>query len=199
MTEGPSETLENTATGNGTMKQNIQFSKWLRNGGTLLALIIMCVVFASQSATFFTAKNAINIFQASSINALVALGMTMVIILGGIDLSVGSIAALCAVFMGDMMVNFQLPWTICILMALALGILCGALNAFLISIVKLQPFIVTLGTMSLYRAMALLYTDGNPIFGLPAGFRNIITAYVWGLPAPVYFVVVIDHHFLDYS
>jgi len=172
------------------MKQNVHLSKWLRNGGTLLALIIMCAVFASQSATFFTGKNAINIFQASSINALVALGMTMVIILGGIDLSVGSIAALSAVFMADMMVNFSLPWVLCLILALALGVLCGAVNAFLVAVVKLQPFIVTLGTMSLYRAIALLYTDGNPIFNLPSGFRRVITAYLWGLPAPVYFVLV---------
>ena len=171
------------------MTRNLQLSKWIRNGGTLLALIIMCAVFASQSATFFTGKNAINIFQASSINALVALGMTMVIILGGIDLSVGSVAALSAVFMGDLMVNHQLPWVLCVILALLLGVLCGALNAFLISIVKLQPFIVTLGTMSLYRAMALIYTDGNPIFGLPSGFRKMITSYLWGLPAPVYIVL----------
>lgn len=119
------------------MKQNAQIGKWLRNGGMLLALIIMCAVFASQSATFFTAKNAINIFQASSINALVALGMTMVIILGGIDLSVGSVAALSAVFMADMMVNYSLPWPLCVVMALVLGVLCGAFNAFLVAVVKL--------------------------------------------------------------
>lgn len=171
------------------MQNSLVFGKWLRNGGTLLALVIMCAVFASQSATFLTAKNAINIFQASSINALVALGMTLVIILGGIDLSVGSTAAFSAVFMADMMVNHNLPWPLCACLALLLGIACGAANAFLVAIVKLQPFIVTLGTMSLYRAMALIYTDGNPIFNLPAGFRSIITTYLWGLPAPVYFVL----------
>jgi ribose transport system permease protein len=149
----------------------------------------MCAVFATQSATFLTGKNAINIFQASSINALVALGMTLVIILGGIDLSVGSIAALTAVFMADMMVNHNLPWPLCVVLALALGVACGAVNAFLVAVVRLQPFIVTLGTMSLYRAIALIYTDGNPIFNLPAGFRGVITAYLWGLPAPVYFVL----------
>ncbi|MCC8179946.1 MAG: ABC transporter permease [Planctomycetes bacterium] len=172
------------------MKQNVQLGKWLRNGGTLLALIIMCAVFASQSSTFFSSRNAINILQASSINALVALGMTVVIITGGIDLSVGSIAAMSAVFMADMMVNVGLPWTVCLVMALALGVLCGAVNAFLVAVVKLQPFIVTLGTTSLYRAVALLYTDGNPIFNLPQGFRSIITSTLWGLPAPAYFVAI---------
>ncbi|MCD8140664.1 MAG: ABC transporter permease [Planctomycetaceae bacterium] len=171
------------------MKQNVHLGKWLRSGGTFLALIIMCAIFSTQSATFFTSKNTINILQASSINALVALGMTVVIILGSIDLSVGSIAAFSAVFMADMMVNFELPWVLCLAMALALGVVLGAVNAFLIAVVKLQPFIVTLGTTSLYRAIALLYTDGNPIFNLPSGFRTVITSYLWGLPAPVYFVL----------
>lgn len=170
------------------MRQSIQLEKWLRNGGTLLALVVMCAVFASQSATFFTGKNAINILQAASINAMVALGMTMVIILGGIDLSVGSIAALSAVIMADLTVYKGLPWPACVVVALLLGVLCGAVNAFLVSVVKLQPFIVTLGTQSLFRAAALIYTNGNPIFNLPSGFRSVITSYVWDIPMPIYYV-----------
>ena len=114
--------------------------------------------------------------------------MTMVIILGGIDLSVGSIAAFSAVIMADLTVYKDVPWPLCIVIALVIGVLCGAVNAFLVSVVKLQPFIVTLGTQSLFRAAALIYTNGNPIFNLPSGFRATITSYVWDIPAPIYYV-----------
>ena len=114
----------------------------------------------------------INILQQSSINACLALGMTLVIISGGIDLSVGPTAAISAVISASMLVA-GVPVPLAILPASRIGVVCGLLNGVLVAYVGLQPFIVTLGTLSTYRALALIYTGGNPVLGLPAGFRAI--------------------------
>ncbi len=161
-----------------------------RDMGTVAGLIIMFVVFSSLSDVFFTQRNLINILQQSSINACIAIGMTLVIISGGIDLSVGPIAALAAVLSAALLVaGFPVP--VVILVALAIGLACGFINGALIAYAGLQPFIVTLGTLSLFRALALIYTGGTPILGLPPEFRGIFSATVFGLPTPVIIVAVL--------
>jgi ribose transport system permease protein len=161
-----------------------------RDMGTVLGLIIMVVVFSSQSPVFFTERNLINILQQSSINACIAIGMTLVIISGGIDLSVGPVAALAAVVSATLlMAGYPVP--VILLAALAVGLLCGLINGSLIAYAGLQPFIVTLGTLSLFRALALIYTGGNPVLGLPNEFRRIFASDVFGLPVPVIVVGVL--------
>ena len=135
-------------------------------------------------------KSWINILQQSAINAFVAIGMTLVIIQGGIDLSVGSTAALAAVLMGDLMFK-GLPVIPAVLIGLGIGVLCGVINGLLIAIVRLQPFIVTLGTLSLYRAAALIYTGGNPILSVPPTFRAFFTSDIGPLPMPVVLVLIV--------
>lgn len=161
-----------------------------RDMGTVAGLIIMVLVFSSMSDVFLTQRNLINILQQSSINACIAIGMTLVIISGGIDLSVGPAAALAAVLSATMLVA-GFPIAIVILTALAVGLMCGFLNGALIAYAGLQPFIVTLGTLSLYRALALIYTGGNPILSLPNEFRHIFTSDLFGLPVPVVVVAVL--------
>jgi ribose transport system permease protein len=161
-----------------------------RDMGTVAGLIIMVLVFSSLSDVFLTQRNLINILQQSSINACIAIGMTLVIISGGIDLSVGPAAALSAV-LGATLLVMGYPVPIVILTALAVGLLCGFLNGALIAYAGLQPFIVTLGTLSLYRALALIYTGGNPVISLPNEFRHIFTSYFLGLPVPVVVVAVL--------
>lgn len=158
-----------------------------RDAGTLIGLILISVVFASMSATFLTAPNLLNILQQSSINACIALGMTLVIISGGIDLSVGPVAALTAILGAAMMVA-GVPVPLALLGALAAGAACGFVNGALIAWGGLQPFIVTLGGLSLYRALALIYTGGQPIFGLPDGFRALTNGTLGGVPTPVLIV-----------
>ncbi len=170
---------------------NALFSKArFRDAGTLLGLLLIGAVFASQSATFLTGPNLINILQQSSINACIALGMTLVIISGGIDLSVGPVAALSAVLGAAMLVG-GVPVPLAILGALGVGVVCGLFNGALIAWGGLQPFIVTLGGLSLYRALALIYTGGTPIFGLPDGFRALTNGSVAGVPNPVIAVAVL--------
>lgn len=160
-----------------------------RDAGTLLGLILIGAVFAVMSPTFLTAPNLLNVLQQSSINACIALGMTLVIISGGIDLSVGPVAALSAVLAAAMMVA-GVPIPLALLGALAVGVTCGALTALLIAVGGLQPFIVTLGGLSLYRALALIFTGGQPVFGLPDAFRALTNGTILSVPNPVVIVAV---------
>lgn len=163
----------------------------IRDAGTLIGLLVIGAVFALCSPSFLTEHNLINILQQSSINACVALGMTLVIISGGIDLSVGPTAALSAVVTATLVVS-GMPVPVALLAGLATGVLCGCVNGVLIAVAGLQPFIVTLGTLSLYRAMALIFTNGNPVLGLTASFRHLFNGYLGVFPVPVVIVGVVS-------
>lgn len=162
----------------------------LRDAGTLIGLVLIFVIFSALAPTFLTVPNLLNILQQSSINACIALGMTLVIISGGIDLSVGPTAAMAAVIAASLLTGGA-PIAVAIGGALLVGALAGAINGALIAYGGLQPFIVTLGTLSLYRASALIYTGGNPIFGLPPEFRTLFNSAIFGVPSAVVIVAVI--------
>ena len=162
----------------------------LRDAGTLLGLLAIVVVFAFLSPNFLSERNLLNILQQSSINACVALGMTLVIITGGIDLSVGPTAAIAAVAAAVLMAAGA-PIAVAIPAALLFGVAAGVFNGALVAYGGLQPFIVTLGTLSLYRATALIYTGGNPIFGIPPEFRALFNSSLFGVPSPVVIVAVL--------
>ena len=162
----------------------------LRDAGTLIGLLIIVVTFSFLSPVFFTVPNLLNILQQSSINALIALGMTLVIISGGIDLSVGPTAALSAVLGATLMVS-GVPVPLAIMATLCVGAVSGIFSGTLIAYAGLQPFIVTLGGLSLFRAIALIYTGGNPVFGIPMSFRSLINSTVFGVPTPIVVVAVI--------
>lgn len=162
----------------------------LRDAGTLIGLVIIVVTFSLLSPTFFTTQNILNILQQSSINAVIAVGMTLVIISGGIDLSVGPTAALSAVLGATLMVA-GMPIAIAIPLTLGIGALCGLFSGTLVAQAGLQPFIVTLGGLSLFRAVSLIFTGGNPIFGIPADFRNFMTGDLFGIPCPVIIAIVV--------
>ena len=162
----------------------------LRDAGTLIGLLIIIITFSFLSPVFFTIPNLLNILQQSSINALIALGMTLVIISGGIDLSVGPAAALSAVLGATMMVA-GVPVPLAILATLGIGAICGVFSGSLVAYAGLQPFIVTLGGLSLFRAVALIYTGGNPVFGIPTEFRSLINSEIFGIPTPIVIVAVI--------
>ena len=145
----------------------------LRDMGTLIGLVVIVLVFSNLSSVFLTERNLINILQQSSLNACVAIGMTLVIISGGIDLSVGPTAALTAVIAATALVAGY-PVPVVAVLALSIGAACGLLNGCLIALAGLQPFIVTLGTLSLLRAISLIYTGGTPVLGVPSAFRTAV-------------------------
>jgi ribose transport system permease protein len=179
-----------TAAAAPTGRRRFGLNVGLRDAGTLLGLLAIVAVFAVLSPNFLTERKFLNILQQSSINACVALGMTLVIITGGIDLSVGPTAAIAAVAAAVMMAAGA-PIIVAIPVALLFGVAAGAFNGVLVAYGGLQPFIVTLGTLSLYRATALIYTGGNPIFNIPPEFRSLFNASLFGVPSPVVIVAVI--------
>ncbi len=155
-----------------------------RQFGTLVGLVLLCVVLWILTPHFLTLSNLVNIVEQTSINAIVAVGMTFVILSGGIDLSVGSIVALAGVVLGAALQGGQ-PLPVALILAAVTGVACGLANGALISWGRLPPFIVTLGTMSIARGGALLFTEGRPVSGFDAAFRAIATGRVGLVPAPV--------------
>ena len=133
--------------------------------GPLLGFIILVVIVSILIQAFYTPLNILNLLRQVAINALIAYGMTFVILTGGIDLSVGSILALSSALMAGMMVSGLDP-ILAIIIGCLLGGVMGMVNGLLITKGKMAPFIATLATMTVFRGLTLVYTDGNPITGL---------------------------------
>jgi ribose/xylose/arabinose/galactoside ABC-type transport system permease subunit len=161
-----------------------------RRFGTLVGLLALCAVLWILTPHFLTISNLLNVAQQTSINAIVAVGMTFVILSGGIDLSVGSIVAVSGVALGFALQADQ-PLVVALAAALAVGLLCGQINGILIDRGGLPPFIVTLGMMSMARGAALVVTEGRPISGFDEGFRALATATIAYVPAPIVIMVVV--------
>ncbi|MGI6687134.1 MAG: ABC transporter permease [Christensenellales bacterium] len=141
--------------------------------GILLALVMLCLNLAIASNVFLTASNLLNVLQQVSINFVIAIGMTFVIISGGIDLSVGSNIALTGLLLAIMMKNWVLSVPAAIALALVFSALIGLINGGLIAFLNLPPFIATLGMMSIARGAAYTVTGGAPIYTMPAAFTGI--------------------------
>ncbi|NNH65461.1 ABC transporter permease [Rhizobium laguerreae] len=181
-----SDTTQNAAVPSSKLLRSFS----VRDAGTLIGLMVIVVIFGLLAPDFLSQRNLLNILQQSSINACIALGMTLVIISGGIDLSVGPTAAIAAVITATLLVA-GIPVPLAILAGLGVGALCGLVNGLLVAYAGLQPFIVTLGTLSTYRAIALIYTGGNPVLGVPQGFRALFNSSLMGIPNPVIMVAVV--------
>jgi ribose transport system permease protein len=149
---------------------------------------------------FATPGNLLNIFQNACFIGIMAIGMTPVIISGGIDISVGSILGMCGVTLG-IVLNADMPLVVGIVATLAMGILCGTVNGTIIAYVKLPPFIVTLATLSIGRSLALVLTNNQVFYEFGRASDAIVAlggGYTFGLPNVVYALVigVIVLHFL---
>jgi len=169
-------------------------SKWLRGAGRRFGIVIgligLCLLLWILTPHFLTVPNALNVMEQTSINAIVAVGMTYVIISGGIDLSVGSVLALSGVVLAAAL-KADWPAPLAIAAGLGVGAATGSINGLVIAFGRLPPFIMTLGMMSVARGAALLATDGRPISGFDAGFRSIATGRVLGVPAPIVLTLAI--------
>lgn len=154
--------------------------------GPLAGLFAIVLVVSIMEPDFLTLNNLFNILRQVSINALIAFGMTFVILTGGIDLSVGSILALSSAFVAGLMTDGTSA-LIAVLAGLIVGAVMGALNGMVISLGKVAPFIATLATMTIFRGLTLVYSDGKPITGLSQGgwFELFGRGYFWIFPVPV--------------
>jgi ribose transport system permease protein len=160
--------------------------------GPLIGFLLLCIVLSVLSDNFLTVDNWLNILRQVSINALIAFGMTFVILTGGIDLSVGSVLALSSVITAGMMANGMDGLT-AIIIGLLAGFVMGALNGAIITKGRVAPFIATLATMTIFRGATLVYTDGRPITGFSDDilFQMMGRGYFLGIPVPVVFMIVI--------
>src|SRR5919109_1720096 len=161
-----------------------------RRLGTLAGLFGLCVLLWALTPHFLTVSNLLNVLEQTSINAVIAAGMTFVIISGGIDLSVGSLVAVAGVVLASTL-HQGVPIPIAFAASLAAGFGFGLLNGLAITWGRLPPFIATLGMMSIARGCALLFTEGRPISGFNPAFRSLATARLAGIPAPVFVTIAV--------
>jgi ribose/xylose/arabinose/galactoside ABC-type transport system permease subunit len=173
------------------MNNTHTFKKYLSLYGIYMAFALLIIVLSILSPVFLKPTNLLNILRQTSINGIIAIGMTLVILTGGIDLSVGSILALSAVIA----TSFAHPGEHNLIMPLAagmlIGLLCGFINGFIIAWNKIAPFIVTLAMMPIARGLALVYTDGRPVIDLSDNYNKIGSSYVLGIPLPVIIFILI--------
>lgn len=165
--------------------KGFQLSQMTQKLGPLLGLFILIVIVSILNPSFLEPLNILNLLRQVSINALIAFGMTFVILTGGIDLSVGSTLALSSAFVANMLVSGYDP-ILSILAGCLLGGVMGMINGLLVTQGKMAPFIATLATMTIFRGLTLVYTDGNPITGLGESmtFQLFGRGYLFGIPVP---------------
>ncbi|WP_448376533.1 ABC transporter permease [Fervidobacterium sp.] len=157
--------------------------KKMREYPAIVGFIGVVILFSILSDRFLTLSNFVNVLRQVSMQAIIAFGMTVVIISGGIDLSVGSVFALSAAILASIVRNNSI--FLGILSALLVGAAFGFFNGLIITKGRLQPFIVTLATMAIARSLTLAYMEGMPITGFPDSFRFIGAGDVVGIPVPV--------------
>jgi ribose transport system permease protein len=169
-----------------------------RELGVLIALLIMILIFTILDASYFSAENMVDIVKMATENGILAIGITFAIITGGIDLSVGCTFAMVIVAVGSFTV-MGIPLFLAIISGALIGAVLGTVNGLLITKMHLQPFIATLGTMSIYRGFAYVITGGWPVLNIPAAFRRALGARIIGdIPVSilVLFAIAIITHIL---
>lgn len=171
------------------MKNKKAYTRIIRQAAPFLSLGLMCIILAILTPHFLTVDNLFAIGLQMAVVAIMAIGQTMVIISAGIDLSIGSVMALSGIATTMFMAE-GVPMFPAIIVGLAVGLICGIIVGMLISWGHIPPFIATLGMMGIARGLALLFTGGVPVFGLPEAFRFLGGGHVLKvIPVPVLIVI----------
>ncbi len=177
-----------------TENKNINLKEILVKYKSLVGLVLLIGIVSILNPAFLSSKNILNILRQTSVNAIIAAGMTFVILTGGIDLSVGSILAISSAVCASLMVSGQ-NMILAVIIAIVIGGVAGALNGFVIAKAKLQPFIATLATMTILRGVTMVFTDGKPITlgsgELAISFSKIGGGTIFGIPTPVIIMIVV--------
>jgi ribose transport system permease protein len=148
--------------------------------GPLIGLVALCIIFSFATNVFFSVRNLLNILDQVTVLGIIAIGMTAVIVIGGIDLSVGSVLAFSMMIMGWLSHDCGLPVLPGIVAAVLVGALCGWANGVLVTRAKLPAFIATLSMMTIARGLANIITDGRQIVGYPDWFDSFATVRYFG-------------------
>ena len=162
------------------------------NIGILIGLFVLCVIIALINPVFLTSNNLLNILRQTSTNLYLALAMTMIIILGGIDLSVGSIMAVTGVVTTMLIALMGMPVIVAVAAGILVGMAIGAVNGYIAATTIIPPFIITLATMNIARGAAYVLTDGQPVRVMSDSFNFIGSGYIGGiLPMPVLYLLIL--------
>jgi ribose transport system permease protein len=175
----------------GRVHINLSF---VRKYAVVLVLLLLMLVFSLVSSRFFTVRNLTNIVTQNTYFIIVAVGMSFVLISGGIDLSVGYMMSLVGVMTAMMMVRWGFPVWAAVLLGLALGTVLGFINGLIITRIRTFPLIVTLATSVIFQGVSYLVSQARTFRGYPDSFQFITTARLWGIPFDVYlcfFIVVV--------
>ena len=166
------------------------FKHIMKNYGIVIAFFVICIILSILSPVFLTSMNIINIVRQTSIYGIMAVGMTFVILTGGIDLSVGSLLAISGAVCAGMLKS-GIGTFPAILITLLVGAFFGLVNGLIINAGKITPFVVTLGMMSIARGLTMIYTRGYPISGFDESFRKLGGGYVAGVPIPIIIFILV--------
>lgn len=174
-------------------KKGFDLKKFISKLGPVVALVFLVIIVSALNSSFLTSTNLLNLLRQVSINALIAFGMTFVILTGGIDLSVGSILGLSGAISAQLMVSGY-PAFVAILGGILAGALFGSINGLLIAYGKMAPFIATLATMTIFRGATYVFTNGNPITGEKLSnsflFQFMGRGYLFGIPVPILIMII---------
>ncbi len=153
--------------------------------GLVVALALLMAALAVARPNFLTVANLVNLVRQISINGILAVGVTYVLLTGGVDLSLGSLVALTGVVAAHLAHPGEYPVIVPVLAGIAAGALCGAANGLVVTRGRVAPFIVTLGMMTSARGLALLLSGGRPVSNLSSGFAQIGGGSIVGVPVPI--------------
>jgi len=174
-----------------------QFSRFQ----SLIALVVLCIVLSILTDKFFTADNGLNVLRQTAVNICIATGMTLIVLTAGIDLSVGSVLALCGAIAAGLLKNgLKIPpadlfigFTILgvVLAGILIGAILGFFNGLVITKFRVPPFVATLAMLTIARGFTMLYTKGQPISNLGSDFAFIGTGWLLGIPVPVWIAAAV--------
>ncbi len=164
-----------------TKKKKLNFGTiWQKYGTIGILLLILIILAILKPSAVFTSTSVPQILKQSSVNILLALGEFFAILLGYIDLSVSAACGLTGMIAATAMTSWGLPWVVACIIGILSGTLIGAINGLLINKTGLHPFIITLGTQTIYFGVMLVFSHSKNIFGFPSGFSNFISTDIGG-------------------
>lgn len=180
---------------------SINYKQKIKSLQSLIALVLLCIILSLLTDKFFTADNGLNVLRQTAVNICIATGMTLVVLTAGIDLSVGSILALCGAVAAGLLKNgipiaatdTYIGFTVLgvVLAAIVIGGLLGWFNGFVITRFNVPPFVATLAMLTIARGFTMLYTKGQPISNLGTEFTFIGSGSFLGIPVPVWIALVV--------
>lgn len=162
------------------------------SGMISIVLVVLCVVVGSIKPAFLSQYNLTTLSRTISFTTMVAFGQTLVLLTGGIDLSVAGVAGMSGILSAWLMVNTSIPWWLAIILVLVLAFICGSINGILITKMNMVPFVVTLATGSIFTGIIYVVTKGSPIMGMPTQATKLGQGILFKvLPYPAIAMIVL--------